>query len=169
MNDQVMAPLALRPSSHMPLPDSDFACNWSNCLDKPIFSSTLVETFDEAVAACVQVSAIIACRDLQDLHPKEEEILSKVLDTFKRNREFVANAADRTETEHFALALDYLDRNWDRVIDEYESVNASRAVVGPLCMTPHLALAGEENEHMAEIAAVRLLLLQAECGGVVVT
>ena len=169
MNDQVLAPLALRPSSHMPLPDSDFACNWSNCLDKPIFSSTLTETFDEAVAACVQVSAIIASRDLQDLHPKEEEILSKVLDTFKRNREFVANAADRTETEHFALALDYLDRNWDRVIDEYESVKTSRTVEDPLCMTPHLALAGEENEHAAEFVAVRLLLLQAESGGAVVT
>ena len=169
MNDQVLAPLALRPSSHMPLPDLDFACNWSNCLDKPIFSSTLVETFDEAVAACIHVSAIFACRDLQNLHPEEDEILSKALDTFKRNREIVANATDRMETEHFALALDYLDRNWDRVIDEFESVKASRTVENPLCMTPDLALAGEGNEHAAEFVAVRLLLLQAESGGAVVT
>ncbi len=169
MKDQVLAPLALRPSSLMPLPDGDFASNWSNCLDKPIFSSTLAKTFDEAVAACMQVSAIVACRDLQDLHPEEDTILSKSLDIFKRNREIVANAADRTEMEHFALALDYLHRNWNRVIDEFESVKAGGAVEEPLCMTPHLALAGEENEGAAEIAAIRLLLLQAECGGAIVT
>ena len=72
MNDQVLAPLALRPSSHMPLPDPDFARKWSDCIDKPIFSSTLGEKFDEAIAACVHVSAIITCRGVKDLHPEEE-------------------------------------------------------------------------------------------------
>ena len=37
MNKQVVAPLALRPSSLMPLPDTDFTCRWSDCLDKPFF------------------------------------------------------------------------------------------------------------------------------------
>ena len=67
MNDQVLAPLALRPSSHMPLPDSDFTRVWSDCIDKPIFSSTLVEKFDEAITACVYVSAIITCRGVKRL------------------------------------------------------------------------------------------------------
>ena len=168
MNNQVVAPLALRPSSLMPLPDTDFTCRWSDCLDKPFFSSTLMETFDEAVSACMEVSAIVACRDLQNLHPEEDEILSKALDTFKRNREIVANAADLTETAHFAIALDYLDRSWSRVIDELESVQADRAVEDPLCMTPHLVLAGEEGGNVAEGAAIRVLLLQAECGGTII-
>jgi len=168
VNDRVVAPLALRPSSLMPLPDTDFTCRWSDCLDKPFFSSTLIETFEEAVSACMEVSAIVACRDLQDLHPEEGEILSRALDTFKGNREIVAKAADLTETAHFAIALDYLDRSWSRVIDELESAQADRAVADPLCMTPHLALAGEESGNVAEDAAIRMLLLQAECGGAII-
>ena len=167
MNNQVVAPLALRPSSLMPLPDTDFACRWSDCLDKPFFSSILMETFDEAVSACMEVSAIVACRDLQNLHPVEDEILSKALDTFKRNRDIVANAADLTETAHFATAIDYLDRSWIRVINELESVRAGRSVEDLLCMTPHLVLAGEEEGNVTEDAAIRVFLLQAECGGTI--
>ena len=163
MNDQVLASLALRPSSQFPLPDPDFVCNWSAHLDKPIFSSKLTESFDSAIAACIQFSAIIACRDLQNLLREEKETVSKVLGTFKTNREIIAKTTDRTKSEHFALALDYIDHYWDRVIDEYKSMKAGRAVESPLCITPHLVLAGEENEHMAEFEAVRLLLLQEEC------
>ncbi len=167
VNDRVVAALALRPSSLMPLPDTDFACRWSDCIDKPFFSSRLIDRFDEAVSACMEVSAIVACRDLQNLHPEEDEVLSKALDTFKRNREIVANAADLTETAHFAIALDYLDRSWSRVIDELESVQAGRSVEDLLCMIPHLALAGEEEGSVADAAAIRVLLLQAECGGTI--
>ncbi len=167
MNDQVLAPLALRPSSHMPLPDPDFVRKRSDCIDKPIFSSTLGEKFDEAIAACVHVSAIITCRGVKDLHPEEDEILAMAVDTFRRNREVVANTAGQTETEHFALALDYLDRNWDRVVDEYDSVKANQAIEDPLCMTPHLAIAGEESEHVQELAATRLVILQVECSSAI--
>ena len=169
MNDQVLAPLALRPSSFMPMPDVDFARNWATYCEQPIFHSALMDTFEEAVAACMQVSAILACRDLQELHPEEDEVLSKVLDTFTKNREIVANSADRTETEHFALALEYVDHSWNRVVDEFESIKAGKTLDDPLWMTLHRALSGEENEHVGEIAAVRLLLLQGECGGASVT
>ena len=163
MNDQVLAPLALRPSSHMPLPDLDFAREWSDCIDKTIFSSTLGEKFDEAIAACLHLSAIITCRGARDLHPEEHKILSKALDAFTRNREIVANAADRMETEHFAPALDYLARYWDRIVDECESVKAGRTIEDPLCMIPHQAIAGEISEHVVEMAAIRLAIIQAEC------
>lgn len=46
-----------------------------------------------------------------------------------------------------------------RVIDELESAQADRAVEDPLCMTPHLAVAGEEGGNVAEDAAIRVLLL----------
>ncbi len=165
MNDQVLASLALRPSSKMPAPDLDFSCNWSNHLDKPIYSSTLVEAFDEATNACMQISAILVCRGLQNLLSEEDEVLSKTLDTFERNRKVFANAADPRQTEHFALALEYLDCNWNRVIDEIESVNAGRVVENPLCMIHYPLLSGQDNEDTVEIAAVRLLLLQAGAGG----
>ncbi len=129
-----------------------------------MFSSTLVEKCDEAIAACLHVSAIITCRGVKDLHPEEDGILARAVDTFKRNREIVANAASKTETEHFALALDYLDRTWGRIVEEYDSVKANRAIEEPLCMMPHRAIAGEESEHVQELAAIRLVILQAECG-----
>ena len=164
MNGQILPSLALVPSSHMPLPDPGFAREWSDCVDKPMFSSTLVEKCDEAIAACLHVSAIITCRGVKDLHPEEDGILARAVDTFKRNREIVANAASKTETEHFALALDYLDRTWGRIVEEYDSVKANRAIEEPLCMMPHRAIAGEESEHVQELAAIRLVILQAECG-----
>lgn len=163
MNDQVLASFALRPSSHMPLPDQDFAHEWSNLIDKPIFSSTLFEKFDEVIAACVQMSAIITCSGVQDLHPEEDEILSKAADSLIKNRDIIANVYNRTETEHLALALDYIDQNWNRIIDEYEAVKAGQVVDDPLCMTPHLAIAGKESEHVVELAAVRMVIQQAEC------
>ena len=163
MNERVLSCLALRPSSHMPLPDPDFASKWSDSIDKPIFSSTLMESFDEAIAACMHISAIITCRGVEDLHPEEDEVLSKAVDTFGTNREIVANAANRMGTEHVALALDYLDRNWHRLVGEYENVKANREIEDPLCMSPHRTMAGMESEHSVELAAIRLVILQAEC------
>ena len=167
MNERVLSSLALRPSSHMPLPDPDFAGKWSDSIDKPMFSSTLMESFDKAIAACMHVSAIITCRGVKDLHLEEDEVLSKAVDTFRTNREIVANAADQTGTEHFALALDYLDRNWQRLVGEYEYVKANRAIEDPLCMSPHRTMAGKESEHSQELAAIRLVILQAECSSAV--
>ena len=168
MNQRVLSSLAFRPSSHMPLPDLDFASKWSDSIDKPIFSSTLMESFDEAIAACMHVSAVITCRGVKDLHPEEDRVLSIVLDTFKTNREIVANAADRTGTEHFALALDHLDRTWNRLVSEYEYVKANRAIEDPLCMSPHRTITGKESEHSQELVAIRLVVLQAECGSKIV-
>ena len=164
MNEQVLASLAMHPSSYMPLPDSDFACNWTNCLDKPIFSSILKEAFVKAIEACMQMSAILTIRNLQNLPIEEGDILSKALDTFKKNREIIASAADRTKSEYFALALDYIDQIWNRFIDEFEIVEAGGVIEDPVCMTNYLAPAREENEHAGEIFALRILILREECG-----
>jgi len=167
MNGQILAPLALVPSSHMPLPDQAFAREWSDFVDQPMHSSVLAEKFDEALDACMQISAIINCRGVQDLHPEEEAVFSKALDTFNNNRETIANAADPTKTEHFELVLEYLDREWSRVVEEFETVKAGRAVEEPLCMSPYLAITGEESGHIVDMAAIRLLFLQVECTGAV--
>lgn len=74
----------------------------------------------------------------------------------------IENAADQAETEHFALALDYLDRNWKRVSDEAKAVKSGQAVEAPLCMTPYLAIAGHGGEDVIDSATLRLALLQAE-------
>lgn len=162
---QVLASLALLPSSHMPLPDQDFAQEWQGHIDRPFLSSETAERFDAAIAACAQMSAIVTCRDLENLHPEEDEVFSKAIESFERNRGLVAAAAERTGSEHCASALDYLDQNWNQVVSEFEAAKAGQPVNEPLCMNAHLALAGQENEQAAELAAARVLLLQAECSG----
>ena len=162
MKGQVLASLALVPSSHMPLPDQNFAREWSDFVDLPLHSSVLLEKFDAAVDACMQISAIIKCRGTKDLHPAEEEVLSRAVNTFKSNHKTIGNAADQTTAEHFTLALDYLDRNWIRLVEEFEAVRAGRSVADPLCMVPYLSIARKESEQSIEFAAVRLAILQAE-------
>ncbi len=166
INGQVLASLALLPSSHMPLPDQDFAREWQEHINRPFLSSGTAERFDEAMAACTQLSAIMACRELENLHPEEDEAFSKAIDSFECNRELVAEAAESTGSEHLAWARDYLDQSWDKVVSEFEAAKAGQAVAEPLCMTAHLALAGQENERAAELAGARILILQSECSSV---
>ena len=163
MNGQILASLAIIPTSYIPLPDQEFARKWAGSLDQPIHSSMLLENFEEAVDASLQISAIVNSRGIQDLHPDEDDVLSRALDTFESKRAEIENAANQTETEHFALALDYLNRNWARLSDEVGAVKSDRPVEAPLCMTPHLAIAGHGGEDIVDIAALRLALLQEEC------
>ncbi len=51
----------------------------------------------------------------------------------------------------------------NQVVSEFEAAKAGKVTVEPLCMITHLALAGEDNERINELAAARMLILQAEC------
>ena len=163
MNGQVLSALATVPTSFIPLPDQDFSRKWAGSLDRPAFSSILLESFEEALDASLQISAIINTRGIQDLHPDEEAVLSRALDNFKTRRVAIQSAANHTETEHFAIGLDYLDRNWARLGEELEVLKSGQTVETPLCMTPHLAIAGQRGDDVVDIAVSRLVLLQAEC------
>ena len=54
MNGQILASLAIIPTSYIPLPDQEFARKWAGSLDQPIHSSMLLENFEEAVDASLQ-------------------------------------------------------------------------------------------------------------------
>ncbi|MDE0373916.1 MAG: hypothetical protein OXI73_15425, partial [Rhodospirillales bacterium] len=140
---------------------------WGGSLDRPTFSSNLLESFEEALDASLQISAIINARGIQDLHSDEEAALSSALDNFKTRRAAIENAANHTETEHFVIALDYLDRNWARLGEELEVLKSGQTVETPICMTPHLAIAGRSGEDVVDIVVMRLVLLQAECDRIV--
>ena len=163
LNGQVLASLAILPSSHMPLPDQDFANEWREHINLPFLASEIANSFDEAFAACLQLSAIMACRDLEDIHPEESDVFSKSIESFKHNREIVAEAAERTGSEHFAWAEEYLDQTWDQVVSEFEVAQVGHTVGEPLCMTAHYALAGQQSERATELAVARMLILQTEC------
>lgn len=163
INGLVLAPLALVPSSHAPLPDQDFANKWRAHIDQPFFSSEIADRFDEALAACVHLSGIMECRGLEGLHPAESDAFSKSIDSFERNRDFVAEGAENSGSEHLILARDYLNQTWDQVVNEFEMVKSGQDIAHPLYMNSYYALAGEENSRIIELAAIRILLLQAEC------
>ena len=162
MHGQVLADLALCPSSLGPFPDENFARDWSEHLDQPVHSvASSTRPFDEGIAACHHVSTILACRGLQDMHPEEENALSRALEAFDRSRETVAEIADRIGIEDWLLARDYLDATWGRVVGEYQARQAGDTVADPLCMASHQALSGQMNDHTAHLAAIRLALFQS--------
>ena len=163
MNGKILTPLAWLPTSKMPVPDEKFARDWAEFVDRPMFFPILLERFDGAAGACMQISAIVNSRGVQDLHSDEDEILSTAVETFNSSREAIEAAANGPETDHLLLALDYLDRLRKRLNDEVDTVNAGRTVEEPICMTPHQAVAQQASEDMVDYLMVRLLLLQEEC------
>lgn len=167
LNGYVLPALALLPSSHMPLPDQDFAKDWHAQIGRPFLSPEVLDRFDEALAACTQLSAVLTCRDPENLHPDEEKVFSKSIESFERNRDFVAEAAEKTCSEHLVWAYDYLNATWKQVVGEFEAVKAGQSVAAPLCMTAHQALAGQANDQSVELASARILILQEECMSVV--
>ena len=163
LNGQVLASLAILPSSHVPLPDQDFAQEWRDHIELPFLSSEIVERFDDAFTASMQLSAIIACRDLKNLHSEEDAVFSRLTESFERNREIVTEMAKRADSEHIDWAQDYLDQAWNQVVSEFDAAKLGEAVADPLCMTAHHAIGGQQTERVAELAAARMLLLQADC------
>ena len=162
MHGQVLADLALHPSSLLPLPDESFARHWSKFLDQPIHTiARSTRPFDEGIAACHRVSAILACRRFKGLHPQEESALSQAIESFDRSRQGVAETADRTGAEYWLLARDFLDATWARVVSEYEVIQAGETVADPVCMAPLESLSGATNDHTSELAAIRLALFQS--------
>lgn len=163
INGYVVPALAILPSSNVPLPDQDFAKDWDTHIDRPFLSPKTVGSFDEALAACMTLSGILACRDLDNLHPDEHEVFSRAIESFERHRDEVTEAAEQANSEQLHWACDYLSETWGKVVDEFEAAKAGQPVTDPLCMNAHNAIAGEANDQTMELAALRMLLLQDEC------
>ena len=162
INGQVVASLALFPSLQgSPLPDVDFAKKWQAHIGPPFLSSEISEAFDAAVAACTQISAIVNCCDLTTPHPEEEDILLRVVDSFKSNKEIVETFAEKTGLEEFNNALAYLEESWNLVVDEFEAAKTRQTISNPLWMGLYHPVTGEGNEKTLDLAATRLLLVCA--------
>ncbi len=146
--------------------DLNFEREWQDYIDLPFLSSEKAiksEAFDAAVAACMQMSAILRCRNLTSLCHEEEVVLSKAVESFNRNREIIGAFAEETSLEEFLLASSFLNDMGKQVVSEYEAVQTGQTVNNPLCMNLYDAIAGEENEEINRLAAMRMLLRQAEC------
>lgn len=163
INGFIVAPLAMLQSSNMPLPDQDFRKNWEDHIALPFISSPILEKLDEALAACIQVSAIITSRNLESLHPEEDKALSDAIEVASLSHEYLSKAAEQTGTDEILWAADYVSEYWDNVVDEFEAAKEGKRVENPICISPHLALSGETDDRAIEMAGARVLILQAEC------
>lgn len=133
INGLVVTQLALLPSSHIALPDQDFADKWRKYIDSPFLKENIVERFDEALVSCHQLSAIMTCCDLEHLRQEEEDIFSKGVDVFECNFDLVVRAAKETSSEHLVWACEYLEQKWNQIVEEYEAAKDGLKLVEPLC------------------------------------
>jgi len=160
INGKVVVALAILPSSHIPLPDQDFGQNWRDHINLPFLLPEFMDWFNEALAACNQISGILTCRSPINLHPVEGDTFSKSIETFEHNYDKLSEAAEATGFDYFIMACDYLNRVWAQIADEFESSKEGQPVEQPWCMDVHLALEGQLNDQTAELLTVRVLLLQ---------
>ena len=163
INGFIVAPLAILQSSNIPLPDQDFRKNWESHIALPFISSPILEKLDEALAACIQVSAIITCRNLDSLHSEEDKALSDAIAAASLNQEYLSKAAEQTGTDEILWAADCVSEYWNNVVDEFEAAKEGKTVENPICNSPHQALSGQPDDRAVEMASTRILMLQAEC------
>ena len=97
------------------------------------------------------------------IHPEEDDVLSKAIDAFKLNRDLLVAMAEKLDLDVFGWALAYLDEIWDQVKNEYEANKAAKTLDCPLCLEGFRSLVDDGNEKATELAAAKMLLLQAEC------
>ena len=161
---QVLASLALRPSSLISLPDRDFVRDFSEHIDLPVLSSEAEQRLEEGFEACHRISAILTCRGTQELHPEEEQALSDAIESFKLTYESVEEVSNRTGQEHWLLVFNYLTVIWNQIVEEHKAVEGGKVFETPFCRTAHQLLAGQDSESGNQLAAIRMLILKAECG-----
>jgi hypothetical protein len=159
---QVIGAFALQPSSELgALPDDLFAQRWLGAIEEPILATSVADTFDRAVAACVQVSSILAFRDPSDLQLEEARVLGEVIEDIQRNMAELDAAAARGSDE-FAWAAQFIETCWDRLGVEAEAARAGKPIDGALWEDAHAALKGEQTDWMLEVVGAKALLREIE-------
>ena len=165
IDGQILASLARCPSSNVSLPDQEFERNWAPHVVQPMASAASIHALDDGVNACNLISAILTCRGVRNLSPKEEAALSHSVQAFHRSRGEVADLVDRTGLEAWVLAIDYLDEAWNKVVQEYMAHKDQGRVENPMCMEEYKSLSGRLSDQVAKLAAIRLAIIEDELHG----
>jgi len=161
LENKVLPSFALMSFHNMVLPDQDFVKEWTGHIDKPFYSSDVSDAFDKAMEACMHLSGIVNCRDLEKMNPAEEEVTENIIDDFKSSRKHLQEAASATGLEELEWALEKVDTTWGQLVEEYEAGKNGKAVSSPLFENIYAVLSQDENDWVNELAATRLLLQQA--------
>ncbi|HHI94903.1 MAG TPA: hypothetical protein ENK04_15605 [Gammaproteobacteria bacterium] len=162
IEDRVLPAFAMLFLNNMVLPDQDFAKEWMGHIDQQFHSSDVSDAFDKAMSACMHLSGIVHCRNLEKMNTEEEEVTENIIDDFKSCRKHLQEAARATGLEELEWALEKVDITWNQLVEESEARKNSKVVSSPLFENIYAALSEDENDWVNELAATRLLLQQAE-------
>lgn len=168
MNGKVLASFAVLPSSsmlssqEMILPDMDFVKDWKGCIDHSFYSSDALDAFDKAISACVQLSGIVGCRNLEVMNPEEQEVTETVIDSFESSRERLEELASETGLEELDWFLNKVASTWNQLVGENEAARNGKTVSNPLYEGISSAFFGQGSDWVNELASARMLLIQAE-------
>ena len=154
-------------SQEMMLLDVDFAKDWQDHIDHPFHSSTALDAFDEAMSACMQLSGIVNCRNMEELSPEEQDVTEKIIDSFRSSHGRLKGATTATGLEELDWFIDKVDSCWNRVVDEYETAKNGKTVSSPLYEGIYATLSGQESDWAEELGCARMLLQQAEIRAVI--
>ena len=168
MNGHVLASFAINSSSSLSsskeliLPDGDFAKDWQEHIDLAFHSSDALEVFEKAISACMQLSGIVNCRNLEEINPEEQKITEKIIDNFENNREHLEKIAAGTGLGELDWFLNIVNSTWNQLIEENESVRDGKTVSSPLYEGIYSVFSGKESDWLNELAVARMLLVQFE-------
>jgi hypothetical protein len=164
INDWVIGSMAMIPSSLIPtgLPDTNFEGEWKCSINLPFLRNKLVTVFDAVIASCIEISSIAYCRDLENIHPKEEEALSNIISSLDKNIQLFSRFTEEIGSDELYEISEYLGEIFDRLKSELKSLGDGRPVDSPICMLSYDSLSGNESELVTDIAVTKLLLIQTE-------
>jgi energy-coupling factor transporter ATP-binding protein EcfA2 len=166
INNQVIASLAMSPPNSiipLPFPYINFYTKWKKDIKRTFHTPKVSACFDIASTACHKISSIILCRDMQNLHPKEDDLLEEQINLFKQNLNEIEAIYEDIQAEIFQIAIDYLNGLWERVVEEFELKNNEEIIDSSLCLNGCSLLSGKINEDANNLGIIRMLIMQEEC------
>jgi len=164
INGWVIGSMAILPSSLVStgLPDINFEKEWKCCINLPFLKNKFGTVFDAVLSSCSEISSIAYCRDLEKLHPKEEEVLSNAINNLDENCLLFSKYAEETGTDELYEISEYLDDLFNKLKSELKSINDGQSIDTPICMLLSDSLSGNVSTQFTDIVVAKLLLIQAE-------
>lgn len=162
MKGRIVGTMAMHESLDMILPHTDFETEWKNSLDMPFAPTVISDAFTNATTACINLSAIIHSRNIDNLHPEEQSVFDRNLELFEQNKDAVFSASKEKHGELYKDAVALLEDMWGRVADELKEISEGERSENPLCMDAHNAIAGSDSPENDLVSAAIIMLRQEE-------
>ncbi|MEP2184123.1 hypothetical protein, partial [Roseibium sp.] len=160
MNNQVIGTMGMLRVRDMPMASPDFAADWGPYLDHQLAPNTFTDRYQRCMNAMLSVSSIATCRDMDALHPDEEAVLSKGMDTTSDQMSALAEFIGPSSNDDAQEILAYMFQLSDRVSHELEDARRGDPPTEPICAVVFRHFDGIEDDDTQTFAAANLLASQ---------